>query len=149
MRNILTFIVSITLVAAACWALDPISKPGKAPIATTTRAGLVKPSTGLSVAADGTLTTTGVPSLTDSVSTTSSTTAASATAVKAAYDEAHAKVASVTGSGAVHVTTGTTPTVSLTSVPFGNLSSALRNPTAWAQGGFFYNMSTALGHRIR
>lgn len=56
-----------------------------------------------------------VTSLTDSTSTTSSVIGASATAVKSAYDLAAGKIASVSGTSPISVTSGTTPTVSISS----------------------------------
>jgi hypothetical protein len=41
MRNII--ILLILSLSVQAWAVDPLSKPGKPPIATTTRAGVVKP----------------------------------------------------------------------------------------------------------
>jgi len=62
---------------------------------------------------DGTTSQKGAVQLSDSVSTTDSTKAATPTAVKSANDNANNKVASVSGTSPISVSTGTTPTVSI------------------------------------
>jgi len=83
------------------------SPTGTAPISVTTGAIPV-----ISIAAAST-TASGAVQLNDTVASTSTAFAATANAVKTAYDAAQGKVASVTGTAPISVTAGTTPVVSI------------------------------------
>lgn len=143
MKRFILILASVITATAICYGAGDWGRSGSNP----KRGNYHPDGTTITATENGTMSAaSGILAITDSTSTTSSTTAASATAMKSAYDLANAaatkavfggyssrtnaaltlKVDSVSGEGAILSSGGVTPIISLSSIPFANLSAALR-----------------------